>query len=559
MTFWEHFIRLLPRRPRAALAALYWHVTKRKVRARNRLRVASADLNFAYDMWIRKHDRIALRRSNVESAIAVWDRKPRFVVLLTPSQSCTPEERSRSLRSLDGQTYPFHELVEVTPGLFNAAIGKSNGDFVVPLRMGDSLSENALFHFAEALQANPRAQIIFGDHDELDERGRRRRPWFKPEWNEEMFLAQDYLSPAVAIATPLARKVSGDEGGDAASLLIAATARSNEAIVHVPHIVCHVSRRSPIDLNNRRLDAMARYLLPRGATCSPGPFGTIKVQWPLPASLPLVSIIVPTKDKVHLLRACLESVLERTTYENYEILIVDNGSTEKNAITYLNQMADRPNIRVIRYSAEYNFSAINNFAVREAKGSYLCLLNNDTEVIEPNWLSEMMRYAVRSDVGAVGAKLLYEDRTIQHAGIVIGVGEAAGHAHRLLPVDQRGYFGMAHVTQFISAVTAACLVVDKRKFLAVGGLDEVGLRVAFNDVDFCLKLDQAGLRNIYVPHAVLLHHESKSRGLDSSPRNVDRFKRELSILQERWDTKNYLDPLFSPHLDRSSERFVLNV
>jgi O-antigen biosynthesis protein len=214
---------------------------------------------------------------------------------------------------------------------------------------------------------------------------------------------------------------------------------------------------------------------------------------------------------------------------------------------------------VLPYDRPYNYSAINNLAVREAHGPYVCLLNNDTEVIEPDWLTEMMRYAVRPIVGAVGAKLLYDDGSIQHAGVVIGIGEAAGHAHRFQPADQPGYFRQAHVAQFVSAVTAACLVVEKTKFEAVGGLDERELAVAFNDVDLCLKLEAAGWHNVYVPHAVLLHHESRSRGKDSSPKNRDRYMQELRVLQDRWGTRTYADPLHNPNLDRYSEKFIIRL
>ncbi|MFL5240428.1 MAG: glycosyl transferase, partial [Rhizomicrobium sp.] len=216
-------------------------------------------------------------------------------------------------------------------------------------------------------------------------------------------------------------------------------------------------------------------------------------------------------------------------------------------------------IRVLAYPGPYNFSAINNAAALAARGAYLCLLNNDTEVVNAEWLTELMRYAVRDEVGAAGAKLLYEDGTIQHAGVVVGIGGAAGHAHRFLPATEPGYFRQPHVAQYVSAVTAACLVVEKKKFEAVGGLDEVALAVAFNDVDFCLKLEKAGWRNVYVPHAVLLHHESKSRGDDISPLNIDRYRRELRTLQERWGTTTYDDPLHNPNLDRYSETYVLNL
>jgi GT2 family glycosyltransferase len=236
---------------------------------------------------------------------------------------------------------------------------------------------------------------------------------------------------------------------------------------------------------------------------------------------------------------------------------VDNASVEAATIEYLRELESHPSIRVLSYPNPYNFSKINNFAALHARGSYLCLLNNDTEVLEHAWLTEMMRYAIRPEIGAVGAKLLYQDGSIQHAGVVIGIGGAAGHAHRFLPGSQPGYFKQPHVAQFVSAVTAACLLVQKSKFEQVGGLDEEHLAVAFNDVDFCLKLQACGYRNVYVPDALLVHYESKSRGSDASPANIDRYLYELHTLQERWDTKNYKDPLHNPNLDRCSETFII--
>jgi GT2 family glycosyltransferase len=186
-------------------------------------------------------------------------------------------------------------------------------------------------------------------------------------------------------------------------------------------------------------------------------------------------------------------------------------------------------------------------------------LNNDTEVVEDGWLTEMMRYAVRSQIGAVGAKLLYADNTIQHAGVIVGIGEAAGHAHRNLPTRDKGYFGRAHSAHFVSAVTGACLLVEKQKFLGVGGLDQDSFAVAYNDIDFCLKLERAGWRNVYVPHAVLIHHESKSRGKDHARSQIDRYRKELTVFQKRWGSKTYDDPLFNPNLDRSNETFVIRL
>jgi GT2 family glycosyltransferase len=214
---------------------------------------------------------------------------------------------------------------------------------------------------------------------------------------------------------------------------------------------------------------------------------------------------------------------------------------------------------VIAYRRPYNYSAVNNFAVQHSAGQFICLLNNDTEIVEEEWLCEMMRYASKPEIGAVGAKLLYDDGSIQHAGVVIGLGTAAGHAHRFLPDGEPGYFNMAHLPHYVSAVTAACLVVSKSKFLEVGGLDEETFAIAFNDVDLCLKLQASGWKNVYVPYAVLIHHESKSRGSDLSAKNIERYSRELSSLQERWGTKGYQDPLHNPNLDKSSETYVLRV
>ena len=523
------------------------------MRARNRLRIASAGLQFLYDAWIKRVERSTELRSEFQRAAREWTWRPQFSILLYARSGYTAEELSRSIESVENQIYSCSSLI----GPANTIEGKiaaADAEFVIPLRIGDMLSEVALFRFAEALQTQPNGALLYGDHDHLDDNGRRTCPWFKPRWNEEMFLAQDYLSPAVAIKADLAQRISEDGPQNPDTLLLPATSAAEGAIVHVPHILCHVDSRTG---EQGRIDAIARHLQVRGATCSPGPFNTVKVAWPLPDPLPLVTIIIPTKDKLDLLRPCLDSILRRTEYPNYEVLIVDNGSVDVRTARYLADVERDPRIRVLSYPGTYNFSAINNFAVREAQGSHLCLLNNDTEVIAGAWLTEMMRYSVRFDVGAVGAKLLYDDGTIQHAGVVVGIGEAAGHAHRFLPADRPGYFRMAHVAQFVSAVTAACLVVDKRKFMAVGGLDEERFAVAFNDVDFCLKLKAAGWRNVYVPHAVLFHHESKSRGLDSSPTNVERFRRELQILQSRWGTKGYEDPHFSPNLDPRSETFVI--
>ena len=563
MTFWQIFFRVLLKRPTEALAALYWHVTRRRLRAQNCLRAASAKLPFGYDLWISTVERTPELRREAGAAIETWRWKPNFLIQVFGHETCTEKQFRTSIQSVERQIYPSWTLLGRGEAAPEEESEGSSFDFIVPLRAGDTLSEAAFFRFAEALQANPSAAILYGDNDELDRRGRRVRPWFKPGWNSEMFLALDYLSQAVAIKSSLASEIglfaeelTSERLGDA---LLRATTLANGSILHLPHVLCHVDGSFGDSGLKNRVNLVSRHLQSSGGICSPGPFGTTKVSWPLPASLPQVSIIIPTRDKVELLRPCIDSVLRLTDYQCFEIIVVDNASAAPESLAYFKEIGTHPAIRVLRHDEPYNFSAINNLAARHAKGAFLCLLNNDTEIVEPEWLTEMMRYAVRPEVGAVGAKLLYGDGSIQHAGIVIGMGDAAGHAHRFTPANQPGYFRQPHVSQFVTAVTAACLVIAKQKFEAVGGFDEEKLAIAYNDVDLCLKLQAAGWRNVYVPHATLLHHESKSRDSDFSPTQHGRYLSELRVLQERWETKSRQDPQHNPNLDRYSETFVIRL
>jgi GT2 family glycosyltransferase len=580
MNFWQIFFRVLPWQPIPAMAALWWHLTGRRLRARNRLRTAGARLPFAYDFWIRRIENSDQPKRRLPGVVQDSTEKTRFAVVLTAEHHTTTADLARSIRSIQQQLHPNWALLIVNSGTlevpatdddkttvveasWEAAVQNAPGDFIVPLRAGDELSAWALFRFAEAVQGCPDATILYGDHDEIGARGQRTRPWFKPRWNEEFFLARDYISRSCAIEAQCAHdsvQDSGLSGNLPAFGLVLRLLQSHIGpIVHVPHIVAHLHSADGQPDQGARMEAVASYVGARGATAAAGLFDTIKISWPLPAVPPLVSIIVPTKDKVDLLRDCVEGVLGVTDYPALEVLIVDNGSVEPTTLAYFDGIKAHPQVRLLSYPGPYNYSAINNFAARAAEGSYLCLLNNDTEVLDKGWLTEMMRYAVRSDVGAVGAKLLYADGTIQHAGVIVGVGDGAGHAHRKQPSKDPGYFCHAHVAQFVSAVTGACLVVDKRKFLAVGGLDEEAFAIAYNDVDFCLKLERAGWKNVYVPHAVLIHHESKSRVRDHAPSQIERYRRELKLFQDRWGAKDYDDPLLNPNLDRSSETFVIRL
>ncbi|MCA0901400.1 glycosyltransferase family 2 protein [Microbulbifer agarilyticus] len=284
---------------------------------------------------------------------------------------------------------------------------------------------------------------------------------------------------------------------------------------------------------------------------------TVCVQWNLVGQKPLVSIIIPTRDQVELLRQCIDSIIEKSTYQNIEILVINNNSVERETYEYFQALAKLNRVKIIDYPGKFNYSAINNFAVSRSSGEIIALVNNDIEVISPDWLETMVAHCARSDVGCVGAKLYYPDGTCQHGGVVIGYGGVAGHAHKNFSRASEGYMCRLVSTQNYTAVTAACLLIKKETFLTVGGLDEDNLTVAFNDVDLCLKVHELGLRNIWTPHAELYHHESVSRGSDKKGAARTRFMKEIEYMKKRWNTHEFKDPAYNENLTLSREDFAL--
>jgi len=576
---------VLRHRPDRAIAVAYWYLTRRFVRARNRLHEAAAELLPAYKTWIS-----LVEYAEFEEFLAgepATDRvgRPRFSLVLHAPAWTSDAALDRTLASIYHQTCPDWNVIvtgqlqqgevaapQIThlplagpdrASALRPALATASGDFVIIVPPDAMLPAWALARYQQAAEEAPGAAIFYGDEDVIDDAGRRVQPWFKPLWNSELILAQDYMSNACAITTPLARAVGAipqELAGCAGyALLLAATMRPGADVSHVAHVLCHLPDAPGRDDQGARLRAVARHVEAEHGSAEAGPFGTIRVRWPLPDPAPTVTIIVPTRDRVELLEACIGSLLRETRYPHYDVVVVDNQSVEPRTHAWFEAISAETRVSVLRYDHSYNYSAINNFAAARARGAYLCMLNNDTEIIDGAWLGELMRYATRPGVGAVGAKLLYDDRSIQHAGVVMGLGNAAGHAHRALPDDEQGYFALAHCAHHASAVTAACLVVERAKFEAVGGFDETHLQIAYNDVDLCLKLERAGWRNIYAPQAVLIHHESKSRGLDTSPQHVKRYMRELAVLQERWATTEIVDPMHHPRLDRSSETYRIRL
>jgi GT2 family glycosyltransferase len=283
-----------------------------------------------------------------------------------------------------------------------------------------------------------------------------------------------------------------------------------------------------------------------------------RVRYALPDSPPMVSLIIPTRNGVHLLRQCVESILNKTNYPNYEILIVDNGSDDNETLCYLKSLETDPRVRVLRRDSPFNYSALNNSAVQEARGKLVGLINNDISVISPEWLSEMVSLAIQPKVGAVGARLWYPNDTLQHGGVILGIGGIGAHSHKGFPNGCYGYFARMVLISGFSAVTGACLIIEKAIYEEVGGLNETDLHVAFNDTDFCLRVRDAGYRNVWTPYADLYHHESASRGSDEDMAEKQaRFDKEIQYMLQRWENLLLHDPAYSPNLTLNYEDFSL--
>lgn len=456
----------------------------------------------------------------------------------------------------------------------NSAIEVATGDWIVLLDNDDELHPEALLWVADAIDRHPEARLVYSDEDKLDENGVRHTPYFKPDFNYDLFLTQNMVSHLGVYHAESVRQVGGFRAGlegaqdwDLALRFLAAFGA--DALVHVPRLLYHWrvhpdSTAGGLEAKKYALTAATRavqdYLDQVNIPARAEPHPTIdhvRVCYPVPDPEPLVSIIIPTRDHADLLATCLDSVMAKTAYTNFEILVVDNGSVCEQTLAYLKEIETRwSSVQVVRDDRPFNFSALNNAAARLAKGKYLCLLNDDIEVITPTWLSEMIAQAVQPGVGCVGAKLYYPNDLIQHAGVILGLaGGVAGHAHHMLPRDNAGYFGRAQLPQTMSAVTAACLVVKKQLFESVGGLDEEHFAVAFNDVDLCLRIRESGYRNVWTPYAELYHHESVSRGSEHAGENKRRFERELAAMKARWGNLLLNDPAYNPNLSLDTGHF----
>ena len=367
---------------------------------------------------------------------------------------------------------------------------------------------------------------------------------------------------------------AGVEGSQDHDLILRLTANlQKEQIVHIAKILYHwriVDGSTALSADSKQYTSVAGiktlqdYFISNGNLETKVTLGlspnTYRIRYALPQPAPLVSLLIPTKDKLELLKPCIRSILDKTDYSNYEILIINNGSVEKDTLSFFESIQLENNrVKVIDYNYPFNYSAINNFAAEHAQGEVIGLINNDVEVINEDWLTELVSHACRPQVGCVGAKLYFSDGALQHAGVILGIGGVAGHSHKYFAQHAHGYFSRLEVVQNLSAVTGACLLVKKELYTLVGGLDEVNLKIAFNDVDFCLKVREAGYLNVWTPFAKLYHHESKSRGAEDTPEKQARFQQEVLWMQAKWGEKLKNDPYYNVNLTLDHEDFSLRL
>jgi GT2 family glycosyltransferase len=561
-----------------------------------------------YGDWIKNTE--SKFRNNADLADEILRALPHkpLISIVMPCYETPPEYLRAALTSIQNQLYPNWELCLVDdaspsdcvlPTLepfkasdsrirvmrreenghiaaaSNTALGMARGEWVILMDHDDLLHVNALLEIAIKVNKHPSAEIIYSDEDHIDGNGKRSHPYFKPDFDPDLLLGQNMVSHLGVYRRELLVSIGGFrkgfEGSQDHDLILRASAACDPgAIRHIPAVLYHWRQQAgPQSFSEKHLEkcvlasrrAVTEHLCGKGINASVTPAllapNFNRVHFPIPVPAPKVSILIPTRDRADLLDACIDGILHRTNYSDLEILVADNGSVEEATFRLFRKLGNHTNVRILALPGPFNYSRLNNQAALEATGEIILLLNNDVDVIGPEWLAEMVSHAIRPEVGAVGAKLLYKNDTIQHAGVVLGIGwlgGVAGHFGVGAPRDEPGLFGSLALLRSVSAVTGACLAVRRELFSAVGGLDEENLAVAFNDVDFCLRLRERGYRNVWTPFAELYHYESVSRGDDLIGEKLARFQKEVAYMRQRWGAALDEDPYWNPHLSLNSLR-----
>ncbi len=561
-----------------------------------------------YAEWIRRYDTLSANdRKQIGRHIESFAQRP-LISVIVPVYNADAAHLRAAIDSVRAQLYPHWELClvddastaehvrpllarfaardsrirvhlrETNGGIASAsndALALTQGDYVALLDHDDVLAPHALYHIAHEINRHPDAQLIYSDEDKLDLLGRRTNPHLKSDWNHTLFLAQNYVSHLSVFAADLIKRLGfrpGFEGSQDYDLILRAVEEIAPAqIRHLPRVLYHwrmSAESAALNIGSKPKARAAAIRAVQGHLDRRSIAAEVertaledfqRIRYHLPDVQPRVSIIIPTRDLLERLQPCVESILQRTSYANYEILLIDNGSHDPAALAYLDRLRADTRVRIFRREEEFNYGRLNNFAVEQSKAEFVALLNNDLTVETPDWLEEMIGQALQPGVGAVGARLLFPDGRIQHGGVILGAGGGglADHAHKGSPRDNHGYFARALLAQELSAVTAACMVVRRSAYLEVGGFDTEHLRVAFNDVDFCLRLRERDYRIIYTPYAEFLHWESASRGLEDTREKGERFWAEVNYVKKRWPAALAADPFYNPNLALAADLFTL--
>jgi len=544
-----------------------------------------------YASWVKKFDSLTLDDYDlIHSHIASFGKRPRIsIALVIPEDFKNFDWVKRSISSVIFQIYPHWQLnifcddehksklepillefgkkthkiaisyintnQDLAPHL-DEVINSEQGGFFMHLLPEVVLREHTLYLIANEINHFPEAEVIYTDEDQLNEQGERSWPFFKPDWNPDLIFSLNLLSNVAAFKIDSLRRIGEMESGLNKDIDLSLALRISELIPgsrlrHIPHVGAHrlyqkdqqATKEAHFQTIKTHFDSLEKDI---ALIQTDSPYW--RISYPIPAPAPLVSILIPTKNQYDLVKNCLESIRQKTQYSNYEVLIINNQveiSESGSAFEYIEREF---NAHLLDYNHPFNYSAINNFAAKHANGDIFLFLNDDIEVISPDWLDEMVSHAARKDIGAVGAMLYFPNNAIQHAGIVLHPDRIAGHSFYLQARGSHGQNDRARLVQNYSAVTGACMAIERTKFHQVGGFDEENLPVAYNDVDLCLKLMLAGYRNLWTPYAELYHYESVTRGLDNTEEKLNRLRMEARFMLNKWGSFILNDPAYHPNL-----------
>jgi O-antigen biosynthesis protein len=553
-----------------------------------------------YRLWVKTFD--TLSEQDIEAIgrrIARFTHKPLFSLLLA-AEGLAPERLYRWVLGLGDQLYSYWELcitldsrqfaegvlsqnlaghANIKIGLagngskagsLNNALTLASGSYVVVVGAAGTLAPHALYMMAEAINGYPDAALLYSDEDKLDSEGNRFQPQFKPEWNPDLLRSYDYFGNLTIYRKDRIRAVGGfGQQYDTHcewDLRLRLTEKIEEhEIVHIPHVLYHSPAAQPVANGDHDrfvregiavlADALVR-TSEEGEVLSEADGRYYRCRYKLPKRPPLVTIIIPSPNP-GLLRSCLESIRAKTKYPQFELIVVDTSGGSSEMLAYTRSLRGVEGIEIFSNEGAFNWSAVNNTAAKRAQGDVLCFLNDDTVVIEPQWLEEMVSQAMRPRIGAVGAKLLYPDGSTQHGGFLLGIRLYGGHAHRHTPGTSPGYMDRASVVQNFSAVTGACMAIRKELFCQIGGFDERRFPLNYNDIELCLRLREAGYRIVWTPYALLYHYESTTKGADISPAARKLYADQFERVRIGRETEFAADPAFNPNLSLLSEGFSL--